>query len=462
MRHAFFLFLSFIFFLSLILSCTEDQITNPPDDNDDDDVPIETGYQQYGEPFDQVPAAGDVVMYEVNLRAFSATQDLSGVTQQLDSIAQLGINTIWLMPIYPIGQVNSVNSPYSIKDYRAVNPEFGTLEDLRHLVEEAHVREMAVILDWVANHTSWDNDWINNKDWYTQDAGGNIVHPPGTNWQDVADLNFDNTTMRDSMIDAMKYWVLEANVDGYRCDYANGVPFDFWEQAIDTLRNIPNRDLILLAEGDRNDHFDAGFDLAFSWRFYGTVKDVFNGLPASRLFNTHNSEYNNIPSGKHWLRFTTNHDESAWDATPVSIFNGTQGATCASVLTIFTGGVPLIYGSQEVGVSQTIPFFSTSTINWNANPAMKQTYRQMLQFYGSSEAARTGENAFYTHADIACFKKMLGSDEVLVIANVRNKGVVFDIPTELRNTTWTNILTGEEVPLVVNINLAPYHFLILD
>ncbi|MBK7031603.1 MAG: hypothetical protein IPH45_21480 [Bacteroidales bacterium] len=194
---------------------------------------------QYETPFAGVPNTSDIVMYEINERAFSVAGNFQGILPRLDSIKTLGVNVIWLMPVHPIGSINTVNSPYCIKNYREVNPEYGTLEDLRTLVREAHTRNMAVILDWAANHTSWDNPWIQHKSWYTQDQYGNIIHPAGTNWQDVADLNFSNDTMRLEMIRCLKYWILTANIDGYRCDAADFVPYSFWKQAIDTLRNIP-------------------------------------------------------------------------------------------------------------------------------------------------------------------------------------------------------------------------------
>ena len=195
------------------------------------------------------------------MRAFSTQSNFQGVIARLDSIKALGINVIYLMPIYPVGAVKSVNSPYCVKDYKGVNTEFGNLTDLRALIEGAHSRNMSVILDWVANHTAWDNAWITqHKDWYLQDGLGNIVSPPGTGWNDVAQLNFTNGMMRLEMIRSMKYWVYTANVDGFRCDFADGPPYDFWKQAIDTLRNITTHKLLMLAEGTRSNHYTAGFD----------------------------------------------------------------------------------------------------------------------------------------------------------------------------------------------------------
>ncbi len=183
----------------------------------------------YAAPFTGVPDTKDIVMYEVNLRAFSQQHNFAGVQARLDSIKALGVNVIWLMPIYPVGQLKSaggLGSPYAVKDYTAVNNEFGTLDDLRTLVSEAHKRKLTVILDWVADHTSWDNSWISNKSWYQQDASGNIISPPGTNWADVAGLNYNSSAMRTAMIRALKYSVLAANVDGYRCDAVYFVPKD--------------------------------------------------------------------------------------------------------------------------------------------------------------------------------------------------------------------------------------------
>ena len=184
-----------------------------------------------------VPNRQDATIYQVNIRAFSQAGNFAGVTARLDSIKALGVNVIYLMPVYPVGTVKSVNSPYCVKDYKAVNSEFGTLADLRTLVDGAHSRNMSVMLDWVANHTSWDNYWITaHKSWYAQDANGNIISPPNTGFTDVAQLNFNNDTMRLAMIADMKYWVYAANIDGFRCDYADNPPVTFWQQAIDTLK----------------------------------------------------------------------------------------------------------------------------------------------------------------------------------------------------------------------------------
>jgi len=439
---------------------TDESTTTDPIDPVDPADP--QAYQQYGTPFTQLPDTEDIVMYEVNLRAMSTAGTLQGVTNKLDHIKSLGVNMIWLMPIHPQGVERSVGSPYAVRDYKAVGAEYGNLQDLRNLTDAAHARGMGVMMDWVANHTAWDNAWIQNKSWYTQDASGNIVIPAGTNWQDLADLNYGQQDMRKAMIDAMKYWVYEANIDGYRCDYANGVPADFWKQAWNELATIPNRSLVKLAEGDRADHLTSGFDLSFGFKFYGGIKTAFEGQPASRIFSEAALEYANAPSGRHYVRYTTNHDESAWDKTPIQVFGGKQGALAASAITIFMEGVPLIYSSQEVGRANNLPFFSKSTIDFTANPELLARYQQMLSFYTGSNTARKGSLTTYTDADVAVFKKVLNGKTVLVVANIRDRQINYSIPAAFTNSTWKNIMEDVDVTLGSELTLQPYQFYILD
>ncbi len=426
---------------------------------EDKDTPVgDAGVVYAPVPLESVPANGDVVMYEVNLRAFPGG-NLQGVRSKLDHIASLGTNVIWLMPIYPVGTVKSVNSPYSIRDYTAVGPEYGTLTDLRALTDEAHAKGIAVILDWVANHTAWDHPWVSaNPDWYTQDNAGNIIHPPGTNWEDVADLNYDNPQMRDAMIAQMSYWIAQANIDGFRCDYADGVPEDFWQEAITTLETQYGKDLILFAEGEREDHFQAGFDFTFGWSWYGKLQAVYNGTSVVQLFLNHNQTYAQIPEGKHRIRFTTNHDESAWNDTPVNLFNGQDGALAAFAVTLFTGGAPLLYGSQEVGTQTTVPFFYTSEIDWLQNPEVLNAYKDIMYVYSTHHAARTGLNTFYNHPNIACFTKASEEEELVILINLRSSAISYTLPSALQGVEFKNAFTEAPENLPENIRLDPYEY----
>jgi len=445
-----------LFFALFLISCkeVENPLVESPINEDTTTV--------YGTPFQGVPEIEDIIMYEVNERAFSTAGNLQGVIYRLDSIKALGVNVIWLMPIHPIGRINSVNSPYSVKNYFGVNTEFGTLADLRKLVEEAHNRNMAIILDWVANHTAWDNPWIDSTKWYTQDGNGNIISPAGTNWADVADLNFSNQNMRLEMIKAMRYWVLTANIDGFRCDAADMVPYDFWQQAISKLNELQGRKLIFLAEGVRTDHFTAGFDMNFSFNFYNNLKNIFKyNEPASTVFNINITEYNSVPDGKKKLRYTTNHDESAWDATPMTLFNGKQGALAASVITSYLNGVPLIYGSQEVGTVNTVPFFTKQPINWLLNPDMLSSYKKIFTFYNFSNALRNGTLETFPNSAVVSFKKTLVNEQVLVLVNTRNSNITYNIPTTLQSTTWTNAFDNSSITLSTSISLSAYQYLVL-
>ncbi|GEP98040.1 alpha-amylase family glycosyl hydrolase [Chitinophaga cymbidii] len=419
---------------------------------------------QYGTPFNNVPDRPDAVIYQVNMRVFSAAGDFAGVINRLDSIKALGANVIYLMPLHPVGVLNGINSPYSIKDHTAVNPEFGTLADLRKLVEEAHDRDMSVIMDWVANHTAWDHVWMaDHKDWYMQDNGGNVVSPPGMGWNDVAQLNFSNAAMRQAMIKAMRYWVLTANIDGFRCDYTDGPPVDFWKQAIDTLRKIPQRKLILLAEGSRAANFSAGFDYSFGFGFFNTLKAIYHDNRSVQSIDEQNTtDYEAISSTQHVVRYITNHDVNGAEGTPLELFGGEQGSMAAFVVACYMKGVPMIYNGQEAGtpVRLTFPFTSTK-INWGIHPEITEEYKKVIAFRNSSAAIRKGQLVSYSTTDVCAFTKELNGERVYIIANLRNQAVSYTIPAPLQNTAWTNIMNGAATTLGTTITLSPYTYYIL-
>ncbi|MBL0337557.1 MAG: alpha-glucosidase C-terminal domain-containing protein [Chitinophagaceae bacterium] len=419
---------------------------------------------QYGTPFAGVPNRQDAVIYQVNMRAFSSTSNFQGVIARLDSIKALGANVIYLMPIYPVGTVNAVNSPYCVKDYKAINAEFGTLTDLRALVDGAHSKNMSVILDWVANHTAWDNGWITaHSDWYLKNGSGVIVSPPGMGWNDVAQLNFSNTEMRQEMIRCMKYWVYTANVDGFRMDYSDGPPADFWKQAIDTLRNINTHTLLLMAEGSRNDHFTAGFDFIFGFNFYGQLKTIFsNNQPATILNAVNTSEYTNAANGQQVVRYITNHDVNGAEGTPQSLFGGINGSISAFVTAAYMKAVPMIYNGQEVATSFQLFFpFTAADINWTVNPNITAEYKRIIAFRNSSAAIRRGTLTSYSSTEICAFTKEQAAEKVFVMCNLKNSTVNYTLPAAIANTTWTNAMTGTSVSLSTQYSLQPYSYLIL-
>jgi len=417
---------------------------------------------QYGTPFTGIPDARDVVIYQVNMRSFSSTRNFHGVISRLDSIKSLGVNVIYLMPIYPVGALKSVNSPYCVKDYKAVNAEFGTLDDLRTLIDGAHTRGMTVILDWVANHTSWDNAWISNTAWYVKDSNGNIISPTG--WTDVAQLNFQNAEMRKEMIKDMKYWVYTANCDGFRCDYADGPPADFWKQAIDTLRNIKTHKLLMMAEGTRADHYTSGFNFTFGFRFYNQLKTIYSSnQPVTNIDNINTQEF---PSGNSDMnlvvRYTTNHDVNSSDGTPLDLFGGSTGSMAAFVVAAYMKGVPMIYNGQEVGTSFRLVFpFTGTTIKWDQNPATVAESKKIIALRNNNVAIRRGTLTSYDNTNVCAFTKTSGTQTVLVISNLRSTAITFTLPAVLANTSWQDAFTGNTVALNAQTILAPYSYLVL-
>jgi glycosidase len=416
---------------------------------------------QYGRPYKDVPDTRDVALYQVNMRSFSKEGNFKGIIARLDSIKALGINVVYILPIYPVGILKGQGSPYSVKDYRAINSEFGRLNDLRALVDGVHKRKMAIIIDWVGNHTSWDNPWIVNKSWYEQDSTGNIKYPQ--TWRDVAQLNFKNNDMRLTMINDMKYWVLTANVDGFRCDYADGPPADFWKQAIDTLRNIPNHKLLFLAEGTHGENFDAGFDYNFGFRFYENLKRIYQeGKSVKSIDTVNKKEYAHAKGNQEIVRYITNHDVNSSDGSPIQLFGGKEGAMAAFVVVAYMKSVPMIYDGQEVGLPYRLVFpFTKSKIDWSLNPDVTAEYKKVIAFRNISEAIRRGELASYSSDDVCVFTKTIGDKKVLVLSNLRNKQTSYTLPTDLTSTQWKDGFTGEKKKLNATISLNPYQYIVL-
>lgn len=425
---------------------------------------IETDHpQQYGKPFQNVPDRRDVTLYQVNMRVFSKEGNFQGVLARLDSVKALGINVIYLMPIYPVGQLNSTNSPYCVRDYKAINSEFGTIEDLRAIVNGAHNRNMAVILDWVPNHTSFDNAWTSNKSWYLQDSSGNIMSPPGTGWNDVAQLNFKNADMRLAMINAMKYWVLTANIDGFCCDYADGPPVDFWKQAIDTLRHIPAHHLLMMAEGARSENFAAGFNYNFGFRFFEDLEKIYRNHRSVLSIDSLNvTDYKGASDSQRIIRYITNHDVNGSDGTPLELFGGEKGSMAAFVVAAYMKSVPMIYDGQEVGTPYRLVFpFTSKKIDWTINPDITAEYKKVILFRNSSNAIRRGQLTSYTSNDVCAFTKKMGKEEVLVISNLRDTSIDYTLPATLKNSIWKNAMKGDKVTLSDTINLPAYSYLVL-
>lgn len=421
-----------------------------------------------------LPAPQDVVMYQVNPRLYAEKDSFNAMLTHLDSIQELGANVVWFMPICEIGIEKAVKSPYCVKDYTNTNPEFGTIEEFSKLVEECHKRGMAVIIDWVANHTSWDNEWIStNPEWYTHNENGEIIHPEGTNWADVADLNFDNAQMRQAMIDAMKFWVNNVGIDGFRCDAADYVPFDFWKQCCDELRAIEGKDLLLLAEGQRKDHFDAGFDMNYAWAYIAELRRIFNGgnqrtrqqglrpSGAAALFYSDSTEYAGVPAGKVKLRFTTNHDESD-KMSPVREFHGERGSMAAFVATTYIHGGMLIYGSQEVAYPGRINFFNYTPVDWSANSDIYEEYKQLVRIYNQNPAIRKGSITPYPDSRVLMFEREYNGEKVFVVVNLSQEQTKVALPKDWAGKQCTDLMSGKKIGLSSDRQfLKPFEYIIV-
>ena len=414
----------------------------------------------------QLPAVADIAMYQVNPRVFAPENSLRAVAARIDSIRELGVNVMWVMPIYPIGIEKGKNSPYCISDYTAVAPEFGTIDDFKYLAQTCHEHGMAIILDWVANHTAWDHPWVSeHPDWYTHDeTTDTIIHPRPWDWLDVADLNYDSQDMRRAMTDAMKFWITEVGIDGFRCDVADGVPADFWRDAIRELREAAQpRQIVMLAEGKNVDNFTVGgFDMNYGWDFKDSIVHVFrDGRPASDLIKADSAEYAELPAGKVKMRFTTNHDH-ATEAAPVVEFISERGSMAAYVATIFLHGGALIYGSQEVGYPHPINFFHYVPVDWSANSPLYEEYEDLIELYNEHPALRKGELEAWPAQDVLVFQKSLGAERILVVVNVRNAEAEADVPATWQGLKVEDETTDRKMTLGPSLSLKPFEYLILS
>ncbi|HYR30876.1 MAG TPA: alpha-amylase family glycosyl hydrolase [Gemmatimonadales bacterium] len=409
-------------------------------------------------------------IYEVFVRDFSPTGDLQGVVRGLDRIQSSGANVVWLMPIYPVGVLNHkgpLGSPYAVRDYRGINPDFGGPADLRALVRAVHARGMKLILDWVPNHTAWDNGWIKaHPEFYAKNERGEITVPRDpqgklTDWTDVAQLDYKNAGLRRAMIAAMRYWLDQYGIDGFRVDAAGFVPDDFWLEAVPALRAATKRPILLLAEwGDLKMH-RFGFDLTYSWDSYGRLKAVWKGAPASSFLPREVDDMHAMPPGGMRLRFTTNHDETGWDQPPVTLFGGAAGARAAFVAMALLPGRPLLYNGQEVESPQKLGLFVRDTVAWGQpdSAVTRGFYRGVLHLLLTDSALVAGDfQAVATNAadDVIAYAR----GGAVVLVNTRSRAVAVVVTgfkvNGARDRLTDRAQTGDTV------SLAPYGAVVLE
>jgi len=368
----------------------------------------------------------DGVVYEIYPRQFSLPGNFNGITARLDDLKSLGVDILWLMPIHPIGQVKkkgTIGSPYAVRDYYAINPAYGTKADFKKLIAAAHRRGMKVIIDIVANHTSWDSVMMKWPDFYEHDKNGRITYPH--DWSDVAELNYSNPRLRQYMTDMLKYWIREFDLDGFRCDVAEEVPTDFWENARLELDRI-KPDIVMLAEGHKAELLTHAFDFDYSWPLHSALTNVLQGrASAADLHSEWVKEEKEWPRGSLHLRFSDNHDERR----AIARF-GEPGALAASALIFTLDGVPMLYNGMEVGdttESGAPALFEKLPVFWpiaERRPEFPRFYKQMIALRRSSNALRRGSLDWLRNSDearVVSYLRRSGNEEMLVAINLSNR-----------------------------------------
>ena len=370
-------------------------------------------------------------IYELNVRQHTADGTLKAAMADLPRLKAMGVDIVWLMPLQPIGIVNrkgTLGSYYSIRDYTAVNPEFGTLADARAFVQAAHAQGLKVILDWVANHTAFDHPWTReHKDWYKLDAHGEIFpvtfnagQPGEEHWSDVTALNYASPALRDAMIAAMQFWVRETDLDGFRCDVASLVPTPFWERARRELDAA--KPMFMLAESDAPDLHRAAFDMTYSWDLAALFHRIGKGeAGAAALRDWVAKEPHGFPASAYRMRFTANHDFNSWNGTDAELYG--DAYLPLAVLTFTLPGMPLIYNGQESRLAKRLEFFEKDPIAWKSYElapfyatllALKQKHPALGngQYGGATTLVDVGNDQLFA------FRRTLGADSVTVVVNV--------------------------------------------
>ena len=332
----------------------------------------------------------DAVIYQINTRQFTPEGTFAAAERQLPRLQELGVDILWLMPVQEIGSKNRkgrLGSPYSIRDYRSVNAEYGDLESLKHFVASAHELGLHVILDWVANHTAWDNPLVEqHPEWYARDWKGDFHSPAWTDWSDVIELDYDQPGLRRYMTEAMKWWVTEVGMDGFRCDVAGFVPLDFWNRVRAELDAI--RPVFMLAEWEQRDVHARAFDMTYEWGFYNTLHNIAQGkADASSLVFHYYEKNNSWPFDAMRMVFVSNHDKNAWNGTQFEAFG--DALENAIVLSFVSDGMPLIYNGQEAGNPKRLDFFDRDPIEWREHP-IGELYRRLIELKKRTPALWNG------------------------------------------------------------------------
>ena len=414
------------------------------------------------------------VLYEMNIRQLTPKGTLRAAEEKLEFLRSMGIDAIWLMPIYPIGEEGrkgSLGSYYSIKDYCAVNPEFGTMEDFDSFVAKAHALGMKVLLDWVANHTARDAKWLKTKsaDWYEREADGTAKVP--WDWTDTAKLNYANRDVWRGQIESMRFWIEKHNVDGFRCDMAMLVPIEFWQQ-VSTVLHAVKPDVFMLAEAEELNLFDNAFDMCYAWEIHHMMCDIAKG--ERRVWDLRNTLYTDrqrYPESAMKMMFTSNHDENSWSGSEFDRFGAAREAMTALTF-VWEAAIPLIYTGQEVGYNHSFEFFERDHIPTAEYKAGTDTelYRKLIELKHSQAALQAGEGGGRTieiennaKDCLMTFVREKGDSRVMAIMNLSPYTIHAKYNNGIYAGDYTNAITGERVTLPVEFerDIEPWGYTLL-
>ncbi len=409
----------------------------------------------------------DAVVYEVFPRHFSPDGDFKGVTARLDELKQLGVTVLWLMPVHPVGRLKAkgtIGSPYAVKDYYAVNPDYGTKEDLRQLVQAAHQRGLKVIIDIVANHTAWDSVMLGHPAYYKRDAAGQVI-PPNPDWTDVAGLDYTNPDTRRYMLTMLEYWLREFQLDGFRCDVASEVPTSFWEEARVELEKI-RPGFFFLAEANKPELLYRAFDADYAWPMLGALNRVLmEGAPATEIPRIwREEEQAKFPAGALHLRMSDDHDEPR----AVSRF-GWKAAQAASAMMFTLDGVPLLYNGMEVGdttESGDPALFEKLTVFWQPKQrdGFRKVYQQLAELREAHPAFRTADVTWLENTspqNLVTYLRRDTREEFVVVVNFSNRpqtGAVKVAPGASFNLVLPNQTAVEKPADLAQLSLGAFEW----
>ena len=412
----------------------------------------------------------NATIYEVNLRQYTNEGTFKSFESHLQRLKKMGVDIIWLMPIHPIGEKNrkgGLGSYYSVKDFRGINPEFGTMQDFKNLVNKIHSMGMYVIIDWVGNHSAWDNPLATtHPHWYTKTRSGNFQPTPWYDWDDVIDFDYDNPDFRKYMTESLKFWVKEANIDGYRADVAGFIPVDFWENARAELDQI--KPVFMLAEWESRDLYKKSFDMTYSWTLFDKLKDATTqnkGIAGLVEYLSH--DVNSVPKNAYRMVFTDNHDMNSWNGTPQKNFG--DGLKTAIVFTGVVNGMQLCYSGQEAGLNRSLKFFDKDPIEWKDHEN-EVLFSKLFHLKHENQALWNGKyggemiRVVNDHQDrVVSFYREKNQDAVLPIFNFSDKTVEVNLDTQYFQGKYRELFTDKnfDIKEKTMLNLEPWSYLVL-